>query len=381
MFDASPSPGQTREPTPPAAQPVPERSAKRRDSFFDNAKYLAIVLVAMGHSWEALYADSRVLRSLYIFVYTFHMPAFIIISGYFSRSFDMRPDRLKRLITGVAVPYVVFETAYSLFRDHFGQDGERGITLLDPYFLSWFLAALFVWRLTTPLWKVVRWPLPLALAIAMLATVSPAISNDLDFQRLLQFLPCFVLGLCLKPEHFRMVRTRTMRIASVPVVAGALAVAWLVVPHIDFGWFYRRDAAQEMGAPWWAGPLMALALFACSVVLTACFLAWVPGRRMWFTSLGAGTICGYLLHGFVLKYTRWEGWYDAHWLHSPLGALLVTAFAVTVVTLLCTAPVRRVFRCVMEPKMEWAFKQDPAQQARERQHGGQKQPVREKAGV
>src|SRR5690606_39873303 len=85
-------------------------AAKRRDAFFDNAKYLAIVLVAVGHAWEPLKGDSRSLQAAYMVVYAFHMPAFILISGFFSRSFDMRPDRLRRLITGVAVPYIVFET-------------------------------------------------------------------------------------------------------------------------------------------------------------------------------------------------------------------------------------------------------------------------------
>lgn len=56
----------------PAAPPT---SAKKRDAFFDNAKYLAIVLVAMGHAWEPLRGDSRAAAALYITVYTFHMPA------------------------------------------------------------------------------------------------------------------------------------------------------------------------------------------------------------------------------------------------------------------------------------------------------------------
>ena len=52
---------------------------------------------------------SRATRALYMLVYTFHMPAFILISGYFSRSYTGRPDQLRRLLTGIAVPYVVFE--------------------------------------------------------------------------------------------------------------------------------------------------------------------------------------------------------------------------------------------------------------------------------
>ncbi|MEU1011748.1 acyltransferase family protein [Streptomyces sp. NPDC005890] len=358
-----------REPRPKA-----DRPGKQRDSFFDNAKYLAIVLVAMGHSWEPLKGDSRILEGVYTVVYAFHMPAFIIISGFFSRSFDMRPDRLKRLITGVAVPYVLFETAYPLFKNAVTGSHED-ISLLDPWYLTWFLVALFVWRLTTPVWKLVRWPLPVALGIAMLATVSPNIGDDLDLQRVLQFLPYFVLGLCMKPEHFHLVRRRWVRIVSVPVFAAALAVGWWAVPRMHTGWFYHRDSAQELGAPWWCGPVMALAMMGCSLVLTACFFAWVPRRRMWFTALGAGTLYGYLLHGFLVKFGDYRGWFEHPWLHRPLGEILVTVLAGAAVTVLCTGPVRRVFRFAMEPRMEWAFRQDAAELARERQK------PRETAGV
>ncbi|MEY9991349.1 fucose 4-O-acetylase-like acetyltransferase [Streptomyces sp. V4I8] len=341
--------------------------AKQRDAFFDNAKYLAIVLVAIGHSWEPIKGDSRILEAVYTVVYTFHMPAFIIISGFFSRSFDASPSRLKRLITGVAVPYIVFETAYPLFKRWIDEDPSQEISLLDPWYLTWFLCALFIWRMTTPIWKMVRWPLPLALGLAMAATVTPEIGDDLDLQRVLQFLPYFVLGLCMKPEHFHMVRTRTVRILAVPVFAVALAFGWWAVPRMNTAWFYHRDAAQELGAPWWAGPVMVLAMFGCSLLLTACFFAWVPRRHMWFTALGAGTLYGYLLHGFFVKAGDYQGWFEHGWLQRPLGEIFVSVVAAVGVTLLCTSPVQRVFRFAMEPKMEWAFKRDAAQLARERE--------------
>ncbi|XHM67352.1 acyltransferase family protein [Streptomyces nigra] len=345
--------------------------AKQRDAFFDNAKYLAIVLVAIGHAWEPIKGGSRTLETLYTVVYTFHMPAFIIISGFFSRSFDASPSRMKRLITGVAVPYIVFETAYPLFKRWIDDDPGMDVSILDPWYLTWFLCALFIWRLTTPLWKVVRWPLPIALGLAMMATVTPEIGDDLDLQRVLQFLPYFVLGLIMKPEHFHMVRTRTTRLLSVPIGVVTLLVAYWAVPRMNTAWFYHRDAAQELQAPWWTGPVMVLAMFGCSLLLTACFFAWVPRRPMWFTTLGAGTLYGYLLHGFVVKAGDYQGWFEADWLHRPEGVAFVSVVAAVGVTLLCTAPVRRVFRFAMEPKMEWAFKRDAAElaRARERREG------------
>ncbi|MFJ8943391.1 acyltransferase family protein [Streptomyces sp. NPDC102395] len=344
----------------------PDRRPEQRDAFFDNAKYLAIVLVAVAHSWEPLKGGDRPLQAAYLVVYAFHMPAFIVISGYFSRRFDASPNRLKRLVTGVAVPYVVFQAGYTLFARYAGGNADQELNLLDPYYLTWFLCALFVWRLTTPVWNLLRRPLPAALAVAMLASLSPAIGDDLDLQRLLQFLPFFVLGLCLRPEHFHLARRRPARIAAVPLFALSLAFAYWAVPRMDHAWFYHRDSAQEMGAPWWVGPLMQLAMFGCSLLLTACFLALVPGRTTWFTSLGAGTLYGYLLHGFLLKSAIYAGLFEPAWLHGPLGVIAVSLTVGAAVTLLCTEPVRRVFRCVVEPRMEWAFRRDAAREARER---------------
>ncbi|MCM2578437.1 acyltransferase family protein [Streptomyces meridianus] len=339
---------------------------KERDPFFDNAKYLAIALVACGHAWEPLRDGSRTAAALYIFVYAFHMPAFIIISGYFSRSFTARPAQLKRLITGVAVPYIIFEVAYTLFKRVANDDPTYPISLLDPWYLTWFLVALVVWRLSTPLWKIARWPVPLALAIAVLAAVSPDIGDDLDLQRVLQFMPFFVLGLVLKPEHFQLLRRREAKLLSLPVISGALLFAYWAAPRMNAAWFYKRDSAQELGAPAWTGGLMTLALFGCSTLLAACFFVWVPKRTMWFTALGAGTLYGYLLHGFLAKGSRFWDWYELPWLHTADGMIALTVFAAALVTSLCTPPVQRMFRFAMEPRMEWAFRKDPAGTARSR---------------
>ncbi|MEV7893586.1 MULTISPECIES: acyltransferase family protein [Streptomyces] len=373
VFTRAPLPPATREPEPrreqtptptnaaPARTEAPAKAAKRRDPYFDNVKYLAIVLVAVAHAWEPVMDGSRATRALYMIVYTFHMPAFILISGYFSRTFDMSSPKVKRLITGVAVPYVLFETAYSLFKRYVDDSPDTSITLVDPLFLTWFLIALFIWRVTTPIWLTLRHPLPVALAIAMLASVSPDIGDDLDLQRVFQFLPFFVLGLLMKPEHFQLIRRREVRLLALPLFAGALLFAYWIAPRMQLGWLYRANSAQEMDAPWWSGAVMSLALFGCALALTIGFLAWVPRRNMWFTVLGAGTICGYLLHGFLIKGAVYTGLFDRHtWLSGPVGLVLVSVVAAGAVTLMCSRPVARALKFATEPDMKWAFRKDPA---------------------
>ncbi|MEV4440454.1 acyltransferase family protein [Streptomyces sp. NPDC049577] len=340
-----------------ATHPSPA-AATGRDPFFDNAKYLAIVLVGLGHAWEPLTNSSRAAMALYLTVYAFHMPAFILISGYFSRGFDFSPAKVKRLITGVVVPYVIFEVAYTYFQHWLEPDAPADpVSLTNPWYLNWFLTALFVWRLTTPIWKLIRWPVPVAFAIAILAMLSPDIGGDFDLMRVFQFLPYFVIGLHMKAEHFELFRRRWLRIAAVPVFASAIALAYWVAPRFDEGWLYHNYSVKSLHHSSWAAPVMTFVLFGIAALLTASLFAWVPRHKVWFTTLGAGTLYGYLLHGFLIKLSRWKEWYDlAPWVRRPEGEVLVTVLAIVMITVLCSPPVRRALRFVMEPRMNWAFR-------------------------
>ncbi|WP_079123516.1 acyltransferase family protein [Streptomyces abyssalis] len=326
-----------------------------RDAYLDNAKYLTIVLVAVGHAWAPLTTGSRSTSALYYLLYSFHMPAFIIVSGYLSRGFECRPRQIRRLLTGIVVPYLVFQTLYTLFMRWAAHDPDREFSYQEPEFALWFLMALCLWRLTTPIWKLLRWPLTVAVAVAVAASVTPSVSDDLGLMRVAQFLPFFVLGLRLRPRHFEMVRHRTVRILAVPVAVGALVVSYAAVPYISAAPFLHDKDAQGLGLPAWLGAAMTLAAFGCALVMTVCFLAWVPRRHMWFTSLGAGTLGAYLLHVYPIAYARESGWFEAEGARHPLDRFAITVLAVMMMTLLCTAPVRRALRLVLEPRMRWFF--------------------------
>lgn len=369
--------------TPPASKEPPGKAVKakaekkpvnkKRDPFFDNAKYLTIVLVGIGHAWDPIREDSRTAEALYFVMYTFHMPAFIIISGYLSRSFEGKPQQVKRLITGVVVPYLAIQFAYTFFMRWANDDPDREFHFQEPGFALWFLCALFIWRLTTPMWKSMRWPLPVALLVGAAASVTPSIGGDLNLMRIAQFLPFFVLGLQLRPHHFELVKRKKMRYLAVPVTFCACVFAYWAVPRMSKAWFLHDKAAGDMGVPSWAGAVMYLAIFGCGLVMTACFLSWVPRRLMWFSALGAGTLYAYLLHIFVIQSSRQFDWYEMDWVDHPLSRVVITVLAGAMMTVLCTPWITKLFRFAIEPKMEWFFKRDAGAMARQReasQNGG-----------
>ncbi|MGP3975584.1 acyltransferase family protein [Streptomyces sp. 8N114] len=320
-----------------------------RDPFLDNAKFLLIVLVVIGHTWPmGLVEGSRTVKAGYLWISSFHMPAFILLSGYFSRGFAGRPEQLRKLVAGVLVPYLVFEVLYTAVEAVAWGKPFR-LTLTEPTFVCWFLAALFVWRLTVPLWRVIPWPVPVA-ALVSLAAGTSSLGQDLALPRVLMFLPWFVLGLALRPAHFARLReSRVLRWCAPPVLLAGGAVAYAVAPGTDVHWLWMSHGQAELGAGTLPYLLVRLGLFAGTALMTGAFLALVPRRTRWLTGLGALTLYPYLLHGLLTTAAHAYGWDAPLRPLGPLGAALLTACGAAVAVLLSTAPVRRLARPLIEP--------------------------------
>ncbi len=135
-------------PPAPARAPAPATRKPARDPWFDNAKFALVTLVVIGHMWTLL-SDAGAKVWLYDFLYYWHVPAFVIVTGYLSRNFDYSHERLRALFRTVVVPYMVFELVLALFRVYVGHEDINDIWA-DPHWPMWYLAALFFWRLLTP---------------------------------------------------------------------------------------------------------------------------------------------------------------------------------------------------------------------------------------
>jgi fucose 4-O-acetylase-like acetyltransferase len=338
-------------PVEPAPAPAPRR--RPRDPFFDNAKFFAILLVVAGHSIENL-RDIRFAHALYLFVYTFHMPVFIVITGYFSRNFTFSGGKARKLLTNLGVPYVVFETAYSTYHWAVGH-AKFEISLLDPYYLTWFLLALFAWRLSTPVWQQIRFPVAVAIVISLLSGMNQ-LPATLEMNRVFGLVPFYVLGLFLKPEHFEFLKRRLVAVLGALVLIAGFAFTFLVADrHMATEWVYWRSGNPTLHVNNLTGTGMRLGMLVAAGVLVAAFLSLVPRKHHWFTSLGSATLYAYLLHGFATKLADYYGWYDADILHSVPGVLAVAAAGALLATLLCTPPVRWAMHWALEPNMAWAF--------------------------
>lgn len=76
-----------------------------REYLFDNYKVLLILLVVIGHFIDPCCEKNPYLYELKWAIVAFHMPAFIFISGYFSKQIPS----VKKLVKGIVIPYFTYE--------------------------------------------------------------------------------------------------------------------------------------------------------------------------------------------------------------------------------------------------------------------------------
>ncbi|QES44331.1 hypothetical protein DEJ49_28005 [Streptomyces venezuelae] len=339
----------TKPQDPPRTQNAAGGPDLTRDPFFDNAKFLLIVLVALGHSWEQIVYGTHALQSVHTLIYTFHMPAFILLCGYFSQRFTGTPAQVRRLLEGVLLPYLLFELAYAATNSAV-RDEPFAYTPTEPTYLCWFLIALFLWRLSTPVWRAIRYPVPTAAAVSLLAGLT-TMAYDLALPRVLMFLPWFVLGLNLRPEHFALLRTSLARRCAIPALVCAGAASYLWLPAPDEHWLSMDAGYTDLDVTWPQYLAIRIGIFLLSAALVAAFFACVPRRRTVFTALGAATMYPYLLHGLLIRAGEAAGLYPYLKDLGVPGQALLTVAVITTVFLLSTPPVRKVFRPVVEPRL------------------------------
>ncbi|HEV7949636.1 MAG TPA: acyltransferase family protein [Glaciihabitans sp.] len=348
----------TSAPTPTTAAPQP----KKRVPFWDNARFACITLVVVGHGIQRLTADSNNAYVLYLFIYAFHMPAFAMISGYFSKSSPPNRRQMLKVLTDILLPYAVMEIIWTGVK--FVVEGSSEFNPSTPSWTLWFLLALGIFRLILPYLALLRYPLAWAVLFSVAVGYFSNVDSTFSLSRAIGILPFFVLGWKAHEwgivDKWRFVAKQTwwVRGAAIVVLGSWLAVVWAFIPQwreIELHrWFFYDDAYDTISeGQWWSG-LIRLGFIALAALLSVAFFVLLPRSETWMTSFGQSTMYVYLLHSFVLYPLRETGILTGA--HSSAMWLISMVFASIAITIALSSPlVRKVFRPVIEPRATWLF--------------------------
>ena len=322
-------------------------SPSSRDPWLDNVKMVLVTLVVVGHA-IGLVEESQGSHWVYDFIYLWHIPAFVFISGYLSKSFEWDRRRMKNLVYTLAVPYLIFEPALFYYRRIVVDEDVTGPLWLEPHWTMWYLVVLLMWRLITPILKLHWLFLPISVIVSLLGGLWD--TDALMIPRFLGLLPFFVLGLYLKPRHLAHLDDVWVRLAAVPMLVGIGIMAVYTDTWAETALLWYDTGYNELPIDNEIAFQTRLTVMTVGLLGAFAAMSLVPRRSLgWFTTMGTATMVIYLFHGFVIKTVKVMGWPEFTAAHEVLGLVLTIVGAIALALFLAAPPVRRVLEPFTNP--------------------------------
>ena len=283
---------------------------------------------------------TRVARGFYLYLNLLGMPAFTAVSGYCSRGWarDVRRGngagvnrRFRGAVESLIVPWLIWQPFYVVYNYR-----SYPVQLWSPIGVTWYLTALFFWRVSLSALAQVRrsaiLPALLVAGIGVGFTETPQTQNGLaflDFQRAVAFLPVFYFGVTsVTPERLAALKSKTAVALGWFVTVGA-ALAFVAAIRgasseddsngsfgggygyycfdaiqrylwMTSGYDYGGSSTHPSAAPL-AHAAYRVAFYVSASAVTFAFAAVVPAEQRWYTSYGSRTMYAYLLHLLLVR--------------------------------------------------------------------------------
>lgn len=311
----------------------------KRTAYFDNAKAILIYLVVLGHLLSGYLLENKYLDTLYLVIYLFHMPAFILISGHFSRKIKSKAD-LKKIAKTLILPYVIFQLIYSLYYKSIFGDGVE-VEFFEPRYALWFLLSMVMWKLMLLVFGGHKAMVLVSIVVSLLVGYMSEVNEWLTLSRTFFFFPFFLIGYYLNRENFAKMKNKwNVRVASTLAVMLVLLVYLYGDVHWQ-EWFLGRIPYEEIHyGILQSSVLSRLLIYGLMMVSTYIFLTLVPKGNLWYTTIGGKTLCVYLLHLFIVRAFKETQIFE--WIEDTGNYLALFAIAFIIVYVLSRKWVWRI---------------------------------------
>lgn len=268
-----------------------------RNNRIDNIKFFLIFCVVFGHMLELV--D---MGAWYKVIYSFHMPVFIFVSGYFAQF------NRKKIISALIYPYILFQCLYLLFEAVLI---KQNIALLKiqfttPYWLLWYLMAMIFYYTLIP--YIVngnfRILLGTAVFLSLIAGMDASIGYYLSLSRFFTFLPYFILGVGWK-------QLRADKLRKSPAVKIVNVLLVLITCYVLVRYHFISNVMLYGSLSYARGHYNIFIkgfLLLCGINWIFFFMWIIPSKSIpLITSVGKNTLVIFLLHGFIVKYFKYIG--------------------------------------------------------------------------
>ncbi|MCC8072811.1 MAG: hypothetical protein LIO62_01615 [Clostridiales bacterium] len=276
---------------------------KKRIALWDNLKLFLIFMVVLGHLTLQYFHSSQMFGTMSMVIYTFHMPAFVFVSGLFSkRGINSDKPPIKKAFGFMMVfLYIRILTCFS--NVIFGVKSEFEIFSASD--VTWYMLAMGFWYIITWALRKIdcKYILITSVVIACFASYMQGDTDFLCVLRVITFYPFFYCGYIMDSEKVAEVTSK--RISR--IFSAVYFTAFVVICTVTFeksNWLFgiltcrRKYASLDEYADW--GGLLRLAYYIVVGLLVFSVISLCPRKEFAFSKYGARTMQIYVYHRPIL---------------------------------------------------------------------------------
>ncbi len=322
-------------------------SGSQRIYLYDNIKFIAILLVVMGHFIDVIAVDGgdNWAKGTFITIYSVHIPLFIFISGLFVKPMDKSSKFPKQRVISFVLIGITMRIEYLILDIVLGNTVKYAVFDMYDTF-AWFMWAMAIFNAIIWLFREYNTKvlLVLSLLIGCAAGYDNFLGDKFALMRIVVFLPFFITGYMINPEKLAQILSkRIFKAVAFFIVIGFLFVFFKsqTVYDIFRPMFTGRHNFSSLKDLYNLGFLVRLASYLISGVFGFSIMCLVVSAKIPFVSaIGTKTIQIYFWHKLFLAVLISWNYFDAvsAGFDEPITSIIIILTAV-VVTFICSAPI------------------------------------------
>ncbi|MEG0307422.1 MAG: acyltransferase family protein [Clostridium sp.] len=282
-----------------------ERDDKGRIIFWDNLKFLLILLVVVGHAIDFYTESSLSMRKVYVFIYSFHMPLFIFISGYFSKSvINKERFKIEKVFSYLLLYFLLKLSFFILYRYGFGSANVK-FNFFSEGGVPWYLFVMAMWLCVTYIIKNIKpvYVIVAAILLGILIGYDDSVSDFMCLSRVVVFYPYFILGYYFNEDNIiKILKCNKLKWVSLAITLITIVVIMKFGDDVyRFRWFFSgRNSYVKLNEPIYGG-IYRMAIYVLSTLISLALIYIIPKGKLFVTKFGTRTLQVYFLHYILLN--------------------------------------------------------------------------------
>lgn len=273
-----------------------EKVKNSRNYWLDNAKFFLIVLVVIGHFLGEISGD-KITKEIFTFIYIFHMPLFIFITGFFSKNIEKSSNRIKNYL----IIYLIMQCIELLI-------SRRKFTIVKPYYALWYLQAIISYNLMLPIIRKLKPSRLMLLSILAGLIIGFDINaNDTgSLSRIFVMLPFFSMGYLATEEQLLKLKNKRIMLSAIIFLVLLIFIIPIVIEKtpslIEVLQANKSYYTMKLGE---IGILYRVIWYIIATITSFAILSIIPKRNIpCISKFGTRTLQVYCLHILVLLIFR-----------------------------------------------------------------------------